>query len=148
MQQADAMTLAAATDGAADREVPQWRLHLIRGFCLFFVVAAPFNDLPRLFFHAPDERGMITCILAGLWVMALIGLRYPTKMIPILLFEFTWKSIWAIFFGLPQWSSGVGSPRLGQDLFDIGFFAIIFGLLIPWTYVWRHYVRAPAERWR
>jgi hypothetical protein len=140
--------MAPSAAPGADHEVPLWRLHLIRAFCLFFVIAAPFNDLPRLFFHAPDERGMITCILAGLWVMALIGLRYPLKMMPIFLFECAWKTIWTIFFGLPQWLSGVGSPRLGQDLFDIGFFAIVFGLLIPWGHVWRHYVREPAERWR
>ncbi len=146
MQQAE--TIALGAPPGTGGELPLWRLHVIRAFCLFFVVAAPFDDLPRLFFHAPEERGMITCILAGLWVMALIGLRYPTKMIPILLFEFVWKTIWAIFFGAPQWLSGVGSPRLGQDLFDIGFFAIVFGLIIPWPWVWQHYVKAPAERWR
>jgi hypothetical protein len=147
--------MAAAFEGAAtaaplraDQEVSLARLYVLRGFCLFYVLSAPFDSLPRLFVHAPDERGMITSILGGLWVMALIGLRYPLQILPIFLFECAWKTIWAIFFGLPQWLSGVGSPRLGEDLFSIGFFAIVFALLIPWSWVWRHYVRQPADRWR
>lgn len=142
------MSQAEAMGGRTGHEVPIWRLHLIRGMCLFFAIAAPFNDLPRLLFHAPDERGMNASLLAGLWVMALIGLRHPLKMLPIFLFECVWKTIWAVFFGIPQWLSGVGSPRLGQDLFGIGFFALVFAALIPWSYVWRHYLLAPAERWR
>ena len=91
---------------------------------------------------------MITAILGGLWVMALIGIRYPLKMVPILLFEFVWKTIWLLAFGLPQWLAGTGSPRLGEDLIGIGLGPLVFGLVIPWGYVWRHYVEAPAERWR
>jgi len=25
---------------------------------------------------------------------------------------------------------------------------VIFPLVIPWGYVWRHYVKAPGDRWR
>ena len=131
-----------------DLEVSLARLYMIRGFCLFYVLSAPFDSLPRLFVHAPDERGMISSILGGLWVMALIGLRYPLQILPIFMFECAWKTIWAICFGLPQWYLGVGSPRLGEDLFSIGFFAIVFALLIPWSWVWRHFVMQPADRWR
>ncbi len=147
--------MAAATEAVApvtalrpDREVSLARLYVLRGFCLFYVLSAPFDSLPRLFVHAPDERGMITSILGGLWVMALIGLRYPLQILPIFMFECAWKTIWAIFFGLPQYYAGTGSPRLAEDLVSIGLFAIVFAVLIPWTYVFRHYVRQPGDRWR
>jgi hypothetical protein len=26
--------------------------------------------------------------------------------------------------------------------------SIVFGLIIPWGYVWRHYVKQPGDRWR
>ena len=91
---------------------------------------------------------MLKAMISGLWVMCFITLRYPLKMIPILLFELVWKMLWLIFFGLPQWWAGVGSPRLSEDLWSIGAFPIVCMLVIPWGYVWSHYVREPADRWR
>ncbi|MEP7129991.1 MAG: hypothetical protein ABI770_02560 [Sphingomicrobium sp.] len=80
--------------------------------------------------------------------MALFALRYPLKMVPVLLFELVWKTVWLLAFSLPQWLSGSGSPRLAEDLWSIGAFPVVCVLVIPWGYVWRQYVTAPAERWR
>jgi hypothetical protein len=131
-----------------EHEVSLARLYVIRAACLAAAIALGFSNLPALIWPDPMGRGMIAGILGGLWVMALIGLRYPLMMVPILLFEFVWKTIWLLRFGLPQWLAGTGSPRLGADLIEIGLFPILFGLVIPWGYVWRHYVRQPSERWR
>ena len=75
-------------------------------------------------------------------------LRYPLQMLPIALLEFVWKTMWLLRFGLPQWMAGVDTPQLSKDLWQIGAFGLIVGLIIPWGYVWRHYIREPAERWR
>ena len=83
-------------------------------------------------------------MVSGLWVMAFLIVRYPLKMVPLFLFEITWKLLWLIFFGLPQWWSGVGSPRLSEDLWSIGAFPIVCAIVIPWGYVWREYVKAPG----
>ena len=54
-----------------------------------------------------------------------------------------------VAYGLPQWRSGSGPPSLTEDLWSIGAFGVlVMPLVIPWSYVWRHYVKAPAERWR
>ena len=130
-----------------EHEVSLVRLYVIRVTCLATVIAIGLDDLPALIWPDPVGRGMITCILGGLWVMALIGIRYPLLMVPILLFEFVWKTIWLLRFGLPQWLAETGSPRLSADLIEIGLFPFIFALIIPWGYVWRHYVKAPGDRW-
>ena len=131
-----------------EHEVSLVRLYVIRLGALAGVVSLGSDVLPDLIWPDPTGRGMITAILGGLCVMALIAIRYPLKMVPILLFEFVWKLIWLLRFGLPQWSAGTGSPRLSEDLISIGLFPLVFGLVIPWGYVWRHYVIAPTERWR
>ncbi len=131
-----------------EHEVSLVRLYVMRAACLAGLVALGLDNLPALIRPDPIARGMIPAILGGLWVMALIGIRYPLKMVPILLFEFVWKTIWLLAFGLPQWTAGTGSPRLGEDLIGIGLGPLAFGLVIPWGYVWRHYIRAPADRWR
>ena len=70
--------------------------------------------------HAPTARGVIPSLLAGLWLLALLGVSYPRQMLPLLLFEFAWKTIWLIDFGLPQWSSGQLPPTFAEDFPAIG----------------------------
>lgn len=130
-----------------DEEVSLARLYAIRAVGLLGVYGL-FTTVMTLFDHAPDERGMLKAMVSGLWVMCLITIRYPLKMVPILIFELAWKLLWLIFFGIPQWWIGVGSPRLAEDLWSIGAFPIVCILVIPWDYVWRHFIKAPAERWR
>lgn len=131
-----------------DAEVPLWRLHFLRAMFLVFVVGGFFVHPQWLIDPSPTKRGMIDGMLAGLWVMSFFGLRYPLKMLPIFLFEFAWKTIWLLRFGLPQWTAGRDDPQLSEDLWMIGLGPLVFGLIIPWGYVWRHYFKEPAERWR
>ena len=145
-----AISMSASTSfwKRGDQEVSLARMYIIRAACLIFFIALGSSNLPDLIWPDPTARGMIPGILGGLWVMLAIGIRYPLKMMPIFLFEFVWKMIWLLAFGLPQWLAGTGSPRLREDLINIGLFPIVVGLIIPWGYVWRHYVREPSERWR
>ena len=129
-------------------EVSLVRLYVMRAIALLFIVSGFSNYLPGLLFPDPAARGMTISMLGGLWVLAFLALRYPLQMVPIFLFEFVWKLIWLLAFGLPQWLAGRVDPQLSKDLFEIGFFPFVFALLIPWGYFWRHYVREPAERWR
>lgn len=123
------------------------RLYVMRAVALLGIYGL-FETVQTLFDHSALDRGVHKALIGGLWVMALFALRYPLKMVPILLFELVWKLVWLTLFGLPQWSSGVSSPRLGEDLWSIGAFPIVCVLVIPWGYVWCHYVKAPADRWR
>ena len=129
-------------------EVSLVRLYVMRAIALVFIIGGFSNYLPKLLDPDPVARGMTISMLGGLWVLAPLALRYPLRMVPIFLYEFVWKSIWLLAFGLPQWLAGRVDPQLSKDLFEIGAFPFVFGLIIPWGYVWRHYVRAPAERWR
>ena len=145
-----ASTIASAPPGAPqrrDREVSLVRLYVLRAMFLVFVVGG-FISHPQWLLDPPAARGMTHGMTAGLWAMSFFGLRYPLQMLPIFLFEFVWKTIWLFAFGLPQWMAGRVDPQLSEDLLLIGGGPILFGLIIPWGYVWRHYVREPAERWR
>lgn len=139
---------AAATAPTRDHEVSLVRLYVLRANYLLWAAAGLFLALPPLVDHGPGERGMIDSMFAGLWVMGILGVRYPLQMLPVFLFEFVWKTIWLLAFGLPQYLAGPVSPRLSADLVAIGNGPILFGLIIPWGYVFRHYVLQPAERWR
>ena len=69
-------------------------------------------------------------------------------MLPILLFELAWKTIWLVSFGLPQWWSGQVPPTFAEDFTNILSGVVLMPLVIPWGYVYRHYVKQRATRWR
>ena len=51
-------------------------------------------------------------MLAAFSLLCIVGLRYPLQMLPVLLWEVTWKTLWLVLMPLPQWMAG----RLDQSL--------------------------------
>src|SRR4051812_19663697 len=102
--------------------------------------------LPQLIGHEPTARGVIPSMLGALWALACFGLRYPLQMLPILLFELVWKTIWLIDYGLPQWRAGVHTTQFTEDLKAIALGVVLIPI-IPWEYVFRHYLKKPGARW-
>lgn len=145
----------ASTAHTADRgakrdqsELSLFRLYVMRAIYLLIGLGEGSQIAPAVFVHEPTARGVIPSLLAGMCLLMLLGLKYPRQMLPLLLFEFAWKYIWFFAFGLPQWFSGQQPPTFAEDFVNIGFGVIIMPFVIPWSYVWRHYVIAAGDRWR
>jgi hypothetical protein len=138
---------SAATDATPD-ELTLLRLYVLRAAFAVIGLAEGAIVAPSLFHHEPTARGVMPSLLIGMCLLDLIGIRYPRRMLPLLLFEFVWKALWVIFFGLPQWSSGVVPPTFAEDFKAILPGIFIMPLVIPWGYVLRHYLKAPGDRWR
>ena len=132
----------------AEGEVSLLRLYVLRAAYLLLVIGLGAMIVPPVINHEVTARGVIPSLLFGVWVLAFIGLRYPLRMLPLLIFELAWKTVWLLAFGLPQWSSGQLPPTFAEDMFNIGFGVMLMPIVIPWGYVWRHYVKAPGDRWR
>jgi hypothetical protein len=141
-------TAATAAPDTVKSEVSLVRLYVLRATYLVLVVGLGAMILPPLLSHAPMARGVIPSLLGAVWVLAFVGLRYPLQMLPLLMFEFVWKTIWLIDFGVPQWSSGQLPPTFAEDFQAIAMGVILMPLVIPWGYVYRHYVKQYADRWR
>jgi hypothetical protein len=139
---------SSARESTAQGEVSLARLYVLRAAYLLLVVGLGAMIVPEIVSHALTSRGVIPSLLAAVWVLAFLGLRYPLAMLPLLMFEFAWKAIWMVAYGLPQWSAGQFPPTFAEDFFNIGFGVILMPLVIPWGYVWRHYIKQPGERWR
>jgi hypothetical protein len=132
----------------AHDSVPLWRLYLLRAAYLLLIVGLGAMIVPVVISHEPAARGVIPSLLCGVWLLSFIGLKLPLRMLPLLMFEFTWKTVWLLAFGLPQWFSGQQPATFAEDFFNIGFGVLLMPFVIPWGYVWRQYVKAPGDRWR
>ena len=142
-----AASISPPRETVAEDEVSLVRLYVLRAMYLLLVVGLGAMIVPEILSHEPASRGVIPSLLGAVWLLAFLGLRYPLKMLPLLMFEFAWKSIWMLAYGLPQWSSGQQPPTFAEDFFNIATGGILL-FVIPWGYAWRHYVTRPGARWR
>ncbi len=142
-----AATVSPAAPAPFEREVSLGRLYVLRAMYLLLVIGGGVEFLPQLIRHEPTARGVIPSMLAAVWVLACFGLRYPLQMLPVLLFEFAWKTIWLVDYGLPEWRAGVSTPQFKGDFKAIAIFPVILLAVIPWGYVFRHYLKKPGARW-
>jgi hypothetical protein len=140
--------LSPAARTSLEGEVSFTRLCVLRAMYLVLIIGGGIMFLPQLIGHEPTARGVIPSMLAGIWVLACFGLRYPLQMLPILLFELAWKTIWLVDYGVPQWRAGVNTPVFKDDFKAIALGPLVFILVIPWGYVYRHYLKEPGARWR
>jgi hypothetical protein len=143
-----ASTAAAASPGTRDRDVSLARIYVLRATYLLLIVGLGAMNLPVLISHDALSRGVIPSMLGGIWLLAFIGLRYPLQMLPLLLYEFAWKAIWLFAFGLSQWSTGRIPPTWPEDFQAIAAGVILMPIVIPWGFVYRHYIKQPSDRWR
>jgi hypothetical protein len=143
-----ATTPTSRSTATRDNELSLLRLNIMR--VIYFAIAFLEGSqvVPALFVHEPTSRGVIPSLLSGLCLMCVFGLRYPRQMLPLLMFEMAWKYIWFFAFGLPQYLSGQVPPTFSDDFMPITVGVVIMPFVIPWGYVWRHYVKTPGERWR
>lgn len=80
------------------------RLYLLRAMYLLMAAGLamtvwPYIVLPHSLVAGPGS--VVRALLGALAVMCLFGLRYPLKMLPMLLFELLWKSIWVVASAIP-----------------------------------------------
>ncbi len=142
-----ALSVSTPSPRPDDREVSLLRLYVLRATYLLLGIGLGLLILPQLLDHEPMSRGVIPSLLGAVWLLALVGIRYPLQMLPVLLFEFVWKTIWLFDYGLPQWSAGKLPPTFADDFQAILAGVILMPLVIPWGYVYRRYVRTAGDRW-
>ncbi len=130
--------------------VSRFRLYTLRVCYLILAAGLGAYVWPSVVSHTSDfalQHGIQTALLAGLGLTAALGLRYPVQMLPLLLFELTWKAIYLVAFALPLWQAHQITPAGAADIQSV-LMVVILVPLIPWTYVWKHYVMHPGDRWR
>jgi hypothetical protein len=126
------------------------RLNALRAGYLLIGVGLAVTKWPLLLrdpASIPVMDGVVLAMLTAMSLLAFLGLRYPLRMLPILLFECAWKLIWLAMVGLPHLIAGDVSAEIGRTLFSVSLVAVVIAV-IPWDYVWRQFVTAPGDPWR
>ena len=126
------------------------RLYLLRVGYLVLAVGLVAVKWPEIISHDgpwPLFEGVETCMLVALSLLFFLGLRYPVKMLPILLFEIAWKVIWLTVIAVPLLTTGqVDQPTL--NVFYAVLWVVVPLAVLPWRYVIRQYVIKQGDPWR
>jgi len=133
------------------RIVSLFRLYLLRALYLLLAVGLAFEIWPGILSHGPDwtvSRGTMHALLGTVGLLSVLGLRYPLQMLPLLLFELTWKVIWLSAFALPLVMAGRIDGNMLASIWACAAGLVLVPLALPWGYVIDRFVRAPGDRWR
>lgn len=117
-----------------------FRLNLLRFGYLFMgagLVIVKWPLLPRAH-ELPPYEGVTLCLLTAMSLLAFLGLRYPMKLLPILLFEILWKVIWLGLVAVPRALAGNLDAATREILVNCTFVVVIIAV-VPWPEVWRRY---------
>lgn len=134
-------------------ELSPMRLIVLRGAYLVIAVGLLLFIWPAIVGHdlaTPHMNGVVSSMLGGVSLLALLGLRNPAAMIPVLLFELVWKALWLVAYAAPLWAAGGLDAAHRQSVWECLFGVVFAAAVIPWPFVYRRYVTlrdapAPAE---
>jgi hypothetical protein len=135
-------------------EVSTFRLYLLRAMYVFVAVGLVIFKLGPAILHPQTlspQDGVIVSVLGAFALLAVVGIRYPLKMLPLLFFEFAWKAIWVVAFGLPLLLSGGLDPNVSfggtETLVNCLLGIVLVPIVVPWGYVLEQYLKSPGDRW-
>jgi hypothetical protein len=127
--------------------VATWRINAIRIIFLLMAVVMGSVVWRQLLFESADwswERGLAKSMLAALALMSLLGVRYPLQMLPLMLYEMAWKTVWILAIALRAWLADKWNADIEELFFDcIGI--VIAYFIVPWRYIWARYFAQPME---
>ena len=134
-----------------DQSVSLLRLNILRAYYAFMAFGTAAVFWPSLLNHSHEwgiAHGAQYSLLAALSPLALLGIRYPLKMLPVIFYEFAWKALWLAFVVAPLYAADRMTDDVWANVFACGIAIILTPLVLPWRHVWQTYVAAAAEPWR
>jgi hypothetical protein len=118
-------------------------IYLLRLLFLLVVVFVGYDSWSSLLTHqgAWDHvRAAAVCMWGAFALLSIIGVLYPLKMLPLVLFEIIYKVVWLIIVAYPLWMAGelAGSPA---EEMTVAFLWVLLPIIaMPWGYFVRTYV--------
>ncbi|WP_440224196.1 hypothetical protein ACQQ2N_03015 [Dokdonella sp. MW10] len=122
------------------------RLLALRGTYLVIAVGLASTFWPLIVSPPNVEAGpssVVRALLAAIALGSAIGVRHPLRMLPLLGFEFAWKTIWLLAVAWPASRAGALDEYASETVFACLIGVVLVGLVMPWRHVWR-VMRSPA----
>ena len=130
-------------------DLPVWRLCTLRAGYLLMAVGLGAVVWPGIIHHDQPWSlmgGVVKCLLGAMGALAVLGVRYPVKMLPLMLFEISWKALWLVVVALPLWRDGTLNGDFQETAMEC-VMAVLLVAAVPWGYVASAFLVMRSERW-
>ncbi len=129
-------------------DVSLFRLYVLRFCYAVLAVGQGVIQVPLFLHHEhwSQASGVAHSFFLALAVLSLVGVRYPLKMLPLLIYELLWKMIWLLGVALPLWLTNQFDADTQKAFPEIAPIVILIPF-IPWRYVFNTYLMQPGDRW-
>ena len=120
--------------------VPKWRWYLLKAFYTFVFLAFGYQIWSTIVQETqlwdPMEAIAYSFWAAYATLMGL-GIRYPLKMLPLLLLQLFYKMVWLLIAYLPLKAAG-SLDETAMELYRANGIGVLLDvLIIPWGYVYQ-----------
>lgn len=137
--------------GDRSPQISPFRLHLMRAVYLLTFLALGYEVWPQLI--RPDAplkplEGVALSFWAAYSGLMLLGVRHPLKLLPLMLLQMLYKTVWLLAVALPLSSAGSLDPTAKEMTTSFAIAIAIDLVAIPWPYVFSQYFNGPGDRWR
>jgi len=127
------------------RELSTIRLYSMKFLYLLTGIGLGISVWPEMINHGKPWdplHGVAFSFWAALSTLMLLGVRFPTRMLPLMLLQLFYKLTWLIGVGYPLWSAGHWNPVASELVKACAIGAVLDLVVIPWPYVFENYVKA------
>ena len=131
-------------------DVSLTRLYVLRAMYLLIFVGQGLIQAPIILHHTSAMsfwHGIGSSMLLALALACALGIRYPLRMLPLLLFEMIWKAIWLLAIALPLRLGHAMDADTAESAPSI-LAGIIVPFVIPWRYAIAAWLKSPGDRWK
>ncbi|WP_103070276.1 hypothetical protein [Aquimarina sediminis] len=138
------VTSVSTVENAKYKEVSKLRSYIMRSIYLLTFTTLGYSTWSEIF--SPSEvwgayDGVTYSFWAAYATLMGLGIRYPLKMLPLLILQLFYKSVWLIAIAYPLWSTGQ-MDATSQGLLRPFLIAIPIDLIaIPWGFVYVNYLK-------
>ena len=132
----------------ANQEVPKYRRHLMRLVYALTCFGVGPQAWSTLVTHAAPwdpVRGVAFSFWAAYATLMILGVWNPLKMVPLLLLQLLYKSVWLIAVAIPLAKAGPLDATAAALVRIFVIAAVVDLVVIPWPYVFAHYIRRSPE---
>ena len=98
--------------------------------CLFYPMKAVSTVFSNAFAYS-DAIRLVGALWAGIFVLSVLGMFFPKKMVLVLLFQLIYKGLWLLIVAIPAIIAKKEYPE------GMAVFFVIWCLLLPFVIPWK-----------
>lgn len=109
---------------------------IVAGWISIISICFPKSAQATIFsgdFAYSEAIRLVGALWGGIFILSILGLFYPEKMSPVLLFQLIYKSAWLLFAALPALWQQQPYPK-GMAVFFL-VWVLVLPFVIPWKYL-------------